>query len=303
MNRYNSRQSVALMFSVLILVFLSIIGISFFSTNVNEANLAKRYLGSLRSFWASEAAMAYAVDQLDACIDDENCTVSGNITYAADVYSYSATITHPQGLYYQIDSAGSGRGVTRETSAVIKKPEVSNKFEDAVETRGPVEITGAASVDGNVNDNSTSWEDHSDYFSYLFQMTKAEMKAGADHLYTDPPNDVTPVDGVTWVDLTGINLFNATSSGWSGSGILVVEGGKGIKITGGGFDGIIYCIGEFSIPAGNPEINGTILVENDVTDTTKIRGNADVNYDIDAIEDALDELSPGQMVSWWEPLP
>ena len=109
-------------------------------------------------------------------------------------------------------------------------------------------------------------------------------------------NDVT--DLITWVNAPGAKS-KITTNHWEGSGILVVIGD--LDITGGEFDGVIWVEGELKV-AGQGDVDGAILVAGGPSDSTKVTGNSEVEYDADAVSDAFEALGniPPLVESWQE---
>jgi len=210
------RKAIALIFSLLVMAVLFIIGQSFFTQTLNGSNLVKRYVTSLRAFWAAESGISKGIEKLKECAQSGDCQVSGTIDYENESYSYFATISVLDSLNYRVDSSGSLGQITKNISAVVRLRDIdANNFPYAIESQG---INGDA------------------------------------------------------------------------------------KITGGEFEGIIYVIGELKVPAGNPTVEGTILVEGDPSETTSLRGNFELDYDIEAIDEALNNLRyvAPQTVAWWQ---
>ncbi|MCD6583900.1 MAG: hypothetical protein J7K71_04375, partial [Candidatus Omnitrophica bacterium] len=226
-----------------------------------------------------------------------DCQVSGTIDYENESYSYSATISVLDSLNYRVDSSGSLGQITKNISVVVRLRDIdANNFPYAIESQGAIEVKGSAQITP-----SDSKKENSDLdFESLFGFTKDELKSYATYYYQDPPNNVEPVEDITWVELSEGREFRITSNNWEGSGILIINGDA--KITGGEFEGIIYVIGELKVPAGNPTVEGTILVEGDPSETTSLRGNFELDYDAEAIDEALNNLRyvAPQTVAWWQ---
>ncbi len=293
----NSR-GIALVVSLLILVVLAILLSSFFLSVMNENNLARRYADSVKAFWLAEAGVATGIASLptavsSACLSTNEC--------------FSAVTTHISGRYYQIDSTGTvsrlrggnNESVSRLVSAVAETSDITpNNFQHAIETT--VDLVVKGSVDINPGD---SWKEFADInFPDLFGYSKEDVKGAATHTYTDPPVSVLPCTGITWVNVSPGGEFKISSSTWSGSGILVVAGDA--QITGGTFSGIIYVIGKLRM-SGNPVINGAVLAESkaEIEKDTTLTGNVTLNYDVDAITNALALLQfiAPKVVAWREP--
>jgi hypothetical protein len=172
----------------------------------------------------------------------------------------------------------------------------ADNFQHAIRTTVELRIQGSVDING-------PYEDYAAFsFPDLFDNSQEDVEDAATHVYTDPANNVTPIDGITWVNLSPGEELRITSKTWIGSGLLVVAGD--CQITGGTFDGIIYVMGKLRM-SGNPVINGSILSESDteVVEDTTVTGNVTINYDAAAIADALaflDFIAPVESVAWRE---
>lgn len=298
------RKAVALLIIFIALIPLSFMVTTFFTKIFIETKLTSRYVGGMRAFWTAEAGVARAQSEMRTCALGGNCTYTGIIIYNRDTYVYNAAIAPLGGRYYRINSTGSAQENSRQISAVVQVRDADpGRFENGIETQGDIDISGNARINPAGSAKSFSVLN----FEELFGFTKDEVKTFADTIYVDPPNNVLPCDGIIWVEVNDTNQFRITEHNWRGSGILIINGDTAIDvdatITGGTFDGIIYIIGELEIPAGNPVLSGTVLVEDEATDITKLRGNLKINYDPDKIENALNLLRfiAPHKVAWWEP--
>jgi len=125
-------------------------------------------------------------------------------------------------------------------------------------------------------------------FEDVFGVSKEDLKLVAQNDYPDTYYE-TPFNNdlaseITWINTPG-DESQVTSSGWSGSGILIVE--NDLKMTGGTFTGVIWVMGELNMITGNPLINGAIFIESGATGEAKVAGNAEINYDEAAVQNAL----------------
>lgn len=284
------KRAVALIFALFVVLVITGLSGSFFLKSVNENILVKRHVNSIRAFWLAEAGVAEAISNMPN-------NVSG--TVGGSNYTYSANTSALLGDYYQIDSWGSvtlpdADTVSRSLSAVVRtEPVDPSNFQHAIRTTVDLIIRGSVTINGPTEEYASL------DFPDLFEHSKEEMESYATNSYTDPPNNVVPVDGITWVNLSPGQELRITSDTWQGSGILIVEGDA--QITGGTFNGILYVMGELRM-SGNPVINGTILAESSAELDTTLTGNVTINYDSGAIADALVPLqfiSP-EIVSWRE---
>lgn len=302
------QRGIALIMALLLIFVLSMLSASFFSGVINENRLVKRFVNSTRALWLAEAGVAEAINNMPS-------NVSGSL-YGDNNYSYSASTTLwplSQNVYYQISSTGSvsvpSYGTISRSLTVITEttPVDPNHFQHAIRTTSDLVVKGSATINGPQEEFASL------NFTDLFQHSKAEMESFATNPYVDPPVNVTPVEGITWVNISPGQEFRITSDTWRGGcgadgdcaatadngAILVVEGDA--QITGGTYYGIIYVIGKLRM-SGNPVINGTILAESSTEIDTLLTGNVTINYDSSDITNALSPLQfvAPAVVSWKE---
>ena len=285
------KKGIALVIALSLITVFSILSASFFTNVINENKLVRRNSNSARAFWLAEAGVAEAINNMPS-------SVSGSL-YGDSNYAYSASTVNLSGQYYQITSTGTvslpSYGVISRSVTVITRtnPVDPAHFQHAIRTTSDLVVKGSVEING------ASEEFASLNFADLFQHSKEEIKSFATHLYTNPATDVTPVDGITWVDLDPGGELRISSHDWIGSGILVVAGDA--QITGGTFNGIIYVIGRLRM-SGNPVINGTVLAESSTEIDTALTGNVTLNYNNTHIVSALNPLQfvAPVIVSWKE---
>jgi len=155
----------------------------------------------------------------------------------------------------------------------------SGNFNNAITCSEILSVTGHSTVIGNI-ENEVDLD-----FETVFGMTMAQMRAIADNDYTNPPNNVDPVNGITYIETTGNNKAHFTNHHWSGSGILIVDGE--FHMTGGTFDGIIWVEGGRFMISGNGLVRGTIFVNSDPEEQIKVTGNCDIYYDETIVQTLL----------------
>lgn len=278
----------------MVIAVLIILGTGLAVRSISEERVAFKERDVIQALWLAEAGLDRAISQLP------NTPLSGNIgigTYLTQTTPLSAT-------KFLIDSKGGVPGIDEpnpnnaicKIKAIVEKPlnpASAGGITAVISANGDVVIQGgAAQVTGDVDDNAVfDFED-------IFGVSKDTMKSNADHIYVDPSNNITPVDQITWIDLNSLTEVGITSSGWLGSGILIVNGD--MKITGGHFDGVIWVIGTLRV-SGNPVIDGSIFVESGAEFDTTITGNPTVSYDSSAISNAFNFLPsdlPPRVISW-----
>jgi len=293
-----------LVWAMLLMVVVGILLGGFFLNTINENALVKRHVASKRAFWLAEAGLAEALHNLPSNIPETSLPL-GNINYV-----YNATTGTPFTVgvsnYYNVAATGTvtlpsvgylGGSVKRDLAVVVRAtPPDSSKFQHAIRTTVVLDISGSVEINGDTEDSAAL------DFPDLFNSTKAEMEAMATNSYTNPPNNIAPVAGITWINLTEGSELKISDNGWTGSGILVVSGGD-VHITGGEFDGILYVVGDLFI-SGNPTIDGSVLVESDTSlvDDIDVTGNPTINFDTTEISTALSSLgfASSEIVSWKE---
>jgi hypothetical protein len=287
----NKSRGIVLLFALIVTLVLTVSLLAFYIQSSSEAQMARRYEDSVRAFWLAEAGVASVLSNF-----------SGPTTVSASVddprYRYSVTAAQSTGLYYTIVSTGTvtpevGAPVSRTVSVTIRTGAVDPaKFKYGVETTTDLVVKG--SVDINPSD---SWKEYSTLdFADLFGITKSEMKDNATHTYTSS-NFGEPVDGITWVDVSGsLNI----SGNLSGSGILIVNGDVHFSGT-VDFEGIIYVIGKLTM-TGTVTTYGSILAESSTEVDTQLKGNVEVNFSPPDVADALSfvQYITKEAVSWNE---
>jgi cytoskeletal protein CcmA (bactofilin family) len=279
----------------MVMAVLVILATSFSARTIGESRAADKRRDVTQALWLAESGLDRAIE------DFPNTPLSGTLGTGA----YSTQTTELTSTRYLINSTGGVPGINltdpnnavRKISAIIElplNPASSGDVTSAIAANGDVEVRGSAVVNGTVDEEAVlDFED-------VFGISKEAMRSGATHNYTDPVNNITPVDHATWVDINSLTEMKITTSGWSGSGILVVDGN--LTITGGHFSGIIWVIGTLRV-SGNPVIDGAIFVESGAEVDTTLTGNPTVSFDANAVGDAfgfIPSTSAPHVISWKE---
>lgn len=273
---------------------LVIFATSFSSRTIGEKRVADKERDTIQALWLAEAGLDRAVAEFP------DTPLSGTVGNG----TYSTQTTELTSVKYLISSTGGVPNTTvspdnaiRRISAIVERPLSPvgpGGITSAITANGDVEVKGSATVNGTVDEEAAFT------FEQVFGISKDAMESGAVHHYTDPANNITPVDHTTWMDIDSLTEMTITTSGWSGSGILVVNGD--LTITGGTFSGIIWVIGTLRV-SGNPVINGAMFVESGAEVDTTLTGNPTVSYDSDAVSNAFNFIpstSTPSIVGWKE---
>lgn len=275
----NKKRGFVLIFSLIVTMMLSLVLTAFYLQNINESSLARRFADSTQAFWLAEAGLAKLYVNFPA-------SQSGALGPAN--YVYSAQVGAPSGSYYPVTSTGTvvrsgGKSVARTITASIYYVPSSipaTKFKYGIETTTDLVTKGSVAINP-----SGSWKEFSTLdFSDLFTVTKAQMQAGATHIYTPATFDGASVDGITWVNVP-VGTTLTVAGNLNGSGVLVINGDVHFSGT-VDFNGIIYVIGALTM-TGTVETHGSVLAESSTTVDTTIKGNVTINYDSDEIVNAL----------------
>jgi len=277
----------------MILTVLVILVVGFATRSIGEHRVAYKERDSIQALYLAEAGLDRAISELP------NTPLSDTLG-AGSYYAETSTIS---GTQFLITSKGgipdidetNPDNIIRKIITIVEQPLViggdPSGVTAAIAASGDIVVQGAAEVNGDIDDNTTF------DFEETFGITKQTMKDSSSNLYTDPANNITPVNAISWVDIETADEMLISDSTWEGSGILVVNGN--LKITGGHFVGVIWVIGELRI-SGNPIIDGSIFVEGGTEFTTTITGTPIVNYDSDAISDAFGSGSSPYIINWKE---
>jgi|GEM_PF-1674938 len=287
-----SKKAVALILSLLLTATLISLAAYLFSTTAFEKERTRVFVvNSNRAFWAAEAGAARVIAQWKTqaspvAASDSNFDGNGDLSYSVQVNHTGlpqCTDTPPTTNRWRIISTGSWGEIDRTIEVIAEKPCPVTIDPNETLVTYAVESTGDLTIKGSVDINPDgSYKEQSTLdFEEVFNASKEQIKALADHLYTNPSENQQPVSGITWVDLTGSNKYKI-SSNWSGSGLLIVNGnGENIAldISGGWtFDGVIWVIGQLSV-SGTPTLNGAVFAESNVDIDNKLTGNATLNFD------------------------
>lgn len=304
-----NKRGIALILGFTVIVVLTILGGAIISRSISERVITQKSIASTKAFWAAEAGLAKAAAQLPttAPVSDNDLEQNGkndlqyNVPAAVPVVGFTNR--------WNITSTGkyilnAGAEIQRTVIAIVEKssgPD-SELITNAVETTGELKITG--SVDINP-DETYAEEESSLTFESVFGLSKDAVKALADRVYTDPPSNQQPVNGITWVDLTGSNKY-VISSNWNGEGLLIVNGNGtdiALDIAGGWtFEGVVWVIGKLSI-SGNPTITGAVFAESGADIENKLTGNATLTFNTttkDSVFGLITQKLGAKIISWQE---
>jgi cytoskeletal protein CcmA (bactofilin family) len=294
MNNTKDNKGFVLIAAYMVITVLVILAVSFSARSIGERRVSDKERDGIQALWLAESGVDRAMTELP------NTPLSGPLGTGA----YSTQTTALGSGKYLINSTGgvpatavNPNNYIRKISAIVEQPmnpANPGNVTAAITANGNVVVKGSAKVTGEVDQNAIFG------FEDIFGISKEAMKNKATHKYTDPANNITPVDQTTWVDINSITEMKISNSGWSGSGILVVDGN--LVITGGHFSGIIWVIGTLRV-SGNPVIDGAIYVESGAEFDTTVTGNPTVSFDSSAVSTAFGFIPSSEapyITSWKE---
>jgi len=318
-----NNKGVILIFTLIVLLVLSVILGGFFVATVNNSIWTRKYIERMRAFWLAEAGIAKAMDVLH----NVNETVEGYGDYDVTVGELpsintivnNTTVTY---YFYNITSTGYAGSSSRQLNTIVRrtieKNTNSNFFPYSLESTVDIEVKGSVDITGDNGCTSCSGNSCSCLapqcckensflnFPALFGVNKVDLEAYAETTgkkYT-PSTLPDEVSGLVWVegDLNIASNQNLSTKAGE-TAILIVEGNA--HFSGNiNFNGIIYVIGELTI-TGTVKINGSVLAESKAHTDTDIKGNVALNRNETIIQNALDSALPATetervVVGWRE---
>ncbi|MFC1644245.1 hypothetical protein ACFL5C_02900 [Candidatus Omnitrophota bacterium] len=317
----SARERGIVLVVVLSFILLFVIAVtSFMAINTSEIKVIRRQNDSTRAFYLAEGGFEQArydlgqdADWTDDVINGFSCILTDLDSDNFYLLDYdSSTKTSLGGEFtvrlknvagsdneIWIKSIGTYNDITRIVQAKVRRIGNPDEVTAAIEIEGTLDIRGNVDITGDVI------QEASVSFSDVFGVDKITMEGIAQDYYSDTyyetafDNDVADMNGgptVTWVSAVGTES-QISQNGWTGSGILIVEGN--LKITGGVYNGVIWVTGALDI-SGNPVLNGGIFVEGGVAVDTEITGTAEITYDTVAIGDAFDQLASSPIIEFWQ---
>jgi Tfp pilus assembly protein PilX len=298
----NNRGAI-LVFSLLVVLVLSVLLASFYFGSISENQLAMRYADSTRALWLAEAGIAKIKSSVGT-FSASDYNFDGN-----PLHNYNAVATQiGVTAYYDVVSTGTvtspgGRSVSRVVNATMKliSPSSAN-FQYGVETTSNDLDYKAKCIVNTENPTNIAKTGSTQTFDNLFGISKAEMKAISQALgtyLTGSFGETINANGVTWVDVAPsgdtLNIQHL-----NGSGIVVINGN--FKVNGvptDGFNGILYIIGQLET-LGNSAVNGTVFVESSAAIGADLTGSSLISYNSTNISNALLSIATKSIVSWRE---
>ncbi len=153
------KKAFALIFSMIVVVVLAVLGIAMISRSISESRMAQRQLESVQAFWAAEAGVNRALEELRSSYNQagqdlwpSNLVEGG---YSIDVaYSEGKTL-NPGGSDRLVTVSGffpaDAPTMTRMVEVVMSKTVSSDFYDNAIYSVGDINLQGNAySVLGDI---------------------------------------------------------------------------------------------------------------------------------------------------------
>lgn len=294
-------------FVALMVVILVIIGGTLSFLSQYEATKKNKSKKESEALYIADGGIEKAIWEIN-----RNKEYAGEQNTQLGTGSYTVAVSTPPGnpAQRQIISLGEINNVKRKIKVVAEQVSGDITVNGALSSGGDVNIGGNASVvggtligvlvpvgnsvntfgGGTITGSPPTGNGVFPTLEEVFGLTESELKSAATAKYQDPPNDAN-CSGITWID----ENFKVSSNGWSGDGILIVNGD--FEITGGIFKGVIYVLGTFKM-AGNATIQGALLTQS-TADVSSVTGTASISYDA-AVIDEVKKVYPFKIISWQE---
>lgn len=254
------------------------------STDIPE--LISSNISEIKARSLSNEALMYSIKKLN----DGSLSVSGSeLTQTFSEFNVlDGTI---DSIKYVKVGAGDTLQITSYVTANVNGKEVKcqgfakilysagGNFGNAVTCSGVLNLVGNPNINGQLENNVDL------NFENYFGMTMTQMKAIADNYYLNPPTNITPISGITYVELTGNNTLKMVGD-WSGEGILIVDGN--FETFGNSrFEGIVWIEGGSFYMRGNSWVDGTMFINSDPNQQTEMFGNCWFSYDEGIVQQLL----------------
>ncbi|MCK4419766.1 pilus assembly PilX N-terminal domain-containing protein, partial [Candidatus Aerophobetes bacterium] len=295
----------------ILMLALTITGLAFLNAGVMENSLVRRQIHKNQAFYLAEAGVEHARVQLGKDWNDLTPIDSTSLeagTYNVTIYTTDSSGADLPATKRRVQSIGAVGEISKTVEVILRKPPTGSGVDSALTAGGDIIVKGSAEITPppEPEDEFYNFElgenpgDGLSLFEEIFSVTKEEMKAIAQrspNRYYDGfiKNDI--VENITWVD-GAPDQSEITTDTWSGSGIWIVNGD--LKITGGTFEGILWVIGSLYLGAGNPVISGAVFVECGAQVDTTVTGNATIELNTEAVDDAFGDLGTGAVVEFWQ---
>lgn len=303
-----NKRGIVFLLGLVVFVVLSVLAAAFFTKTIAENNAVRRQVSSTQAFWFAEEGLAEATKQLPLT-NSLGCVGQGCR------YNTTTQAGGAAGLY-RIGSTGQvyvgTAPFTRTVEAYVSLSQSQfGEFNNAIEVGGNLTLSGSYDIEPEPEGNYTAPNSNftfNDKFGCSYDEVKyAAITGEPGFVYYDQDTLPKPLTVNNEVVVIEINSTKTEKIQFPnspiGDGLIIVNVLNGdVDIEGGNFTGIFWAIGELKI-TGNPDLKGSVLSEVDLTVDTKVAGDAYLEWNQTAIDNALlliSGLSPRTYKSWRE---
>jgi len=303
-----NKRGIVFLLGLVVFVVLSVLAAAFFTKTISENNAVRRQVSSTQAFWFAEEGLAEATKQLP---------LTGSLGCVGPGCNYNTT-TQAGGAagLYRIGSTGrvyvGTAPFTRTVEAYVSLDQSQfGEFENAIEVGGNLTLGGSYDIEPEPEDDyicATSDFTFAEKFGVSYDEVKYAAQSGEPgFVFYDQdtlPKPVTVNNEVVVIEINSTKTEKVQfPNSPLGDGVVIVNVLNGdVDIEGGNFTGIFWAIGELKI-TGNPDMKGSVLSEVDLTVDTKVAGDAYLEWNKTAIDNALllmGSLAPRTYKSWRE---
>jgi hypothetical protein len=327
------KNSLALVWVILVVVVLTIIGAAIVSRSVHERSLRQRYDGSTRAFWLAEAGISRALQELKGNYTTAPASPKWSQDLGLGTYSVDLGPIYGPDDWRNATSTGIFGTIQRIIRAVLAIPpgfwdNALYSAEDVDKQGGAGNIDGNVSYNGNFTSTPAGWaagipsSDTAENplpelaFSALKAMSidqglfcDAACVAGGGPLggayptsfWNDPP--VNSIPNIIYIEGSDINFQHLAGPMTYYGGFYVVAGGYDVALDGKvTVDGVVYTQGEVTFNGGGDtvNVNGGVFSGED----TIINGGIDLGYNQTYMH-TLRDMNIGNIppeIIYWEDL-
>ena len=293
----------------IVAVIFTIISVSLQQSSQNAPNIVASGLTKIQVKALCENALNYGIKRFKeknliyvqdvAILRFTNFSVmNGYIDSIQFSYNKHTTYTTIDAyVSYQVNGTTNSK-----KSSVVVSGSSADPITNVLSANHHIHVDDYSTVNGIIVEHSTPRLKFKDYFT----VNTNYVKQNAPNYYVNPPDNKMPVEDVTYIKMGGgghkkkgpSSKFDVTSSTWSGTGVLVIDGDA--RFSSGQFNGIIWVTGWVDI-WGDFVLNGAILAEDEIW----IGGSScSINYNSSIIEQSIASASlpfgAFEVLSWFD---
>jgi len=283
-----------------------------------QALAVQKRVWGRQAFWVAEGGVQKGIQyvyhhQPQQDVDPFN---TGTTPPSLGEGSYVVPIHPISSVRWQIDSTGTVNGVN-SVIRVIVGPNVMKAF---TTTAPDIDSPGSGGIDDHIDPDGSYATNANLNFVDTFKMEITDMQGLPDsQTFTNTKHNAsiedvvgkhTVVEHQTIINQGANDTVSISDNNWTGSGVLVINGGT-FQMQGGHFSGVIWIEGGCVKIVGDERVTGAVFVNDPNIEITRISGNSAIDFSVDgggvaAVDAAFANLElsrPGtvnNVLSWRE---